>query len=60
MLCGRFAVVLDADTAARLLQLVIDRERRPRSIESVAPYNSSEYLGPRRRPAHRELRLPGA
>jgi hypothetical protein len=48
LLCGRFAVVLDAADAARVRQLVIDRERRPRSVESTPPFNSAEYAAPRR------------
>jgi hypothetical protein len=47
--CGRFTIILDASPVARLLQLVIDRERRPRSVETTPPYNKATFLGPRRR-----------
>jgi hypothetical protein len=61
ILCGRFGIVLDAAPAARLRQLVIDRERRPRSIEATPPFNDAEYLGPRRLRAAAQTgpRLPG-
>jgi hypothetical protein len=60
--CGRFTIILDASPVARLLQLVIDRERRPRSIESTPPFNECEFLGPRRRlgAVQPDPRLPGA
>jgi hypothetical protein len=49
VLCGRYVVVVDASPAARLLQVIIDRERRPRSVECVPPFNEVTFLGPRRR-----------
>jgi hypothetical protein len=40
--CGRFTIILDASPVARLMQLVIDRERRPRSIEAAASVDRSD------------------
>jgi hypothetical protein len=60
LFCGRVAVVSDADIFARLLQLVIDRERRPRSVEAPLAAANRRGLGSRLGPSlmHPPVAMP--